>query len=148
MKKRRITTITKSLRWGAFVLILLILVIQVMPRAFGQRGQRVISKSTSSVKAPSHPNGGSWAVTDSLSTARYLHTATLLPNGMALVAGGLDSNFNASASAELYDPASGSWTVTGSLNNARPIHTATRLPKGMELVAGGLVDISRSRSER
>src|SRR5207302_1930455 len=137
MKKRRITTITKSLRWGAFVFILLFLVIQVMPRAWGQRGQRVISKSTSSVKAPSHPNGGSWAVTDSLSTARYLHTATLLPNGMALVAGGLDSNFNASASAELYDPASGTWTATGSLNCARTNHTATLMSNGTVRIAGG-----------
>src|SRR5205814_1476081 len=130
------TTIT-NLRWGAFVFILLILVIQVMPRVFGQRGQRVISKSTSSVKAPSHPNGGSWAVTDSLSTARYLHTATLLPNGMALVAGGLDSNFNASASAELYDPVSGSWTFTGNLNTARTVKNATLLTNGMVLVAAG-----------
>src|SRR5439155_191026 len=113
------------------------LVIQVMPRAWGQRGQRVISKSTSSVKAPSHPNGGSWAVTDSLSTARYLHTATLLPNGMALVAGGLDSNFNASASAELYDPVSGSWTFTGNLNTARTVKNATLLTNGMVLVAAG-----------
>ena len=33
----------------------------------------------------------------------YDHTATLLPNGMVLVAGGYDSGA-ASASAELYDP--------------------------------------------
>src|SRR5438477_258135 len=137
MKARRSQTTISNLRWGAFVFILLILVIQVMPRAFGQRGQRVISKSTSSVKAPSHPNGGSWAVTDSLSTARYLHTATLLPNGMALVAGGLDSNFNASASAELYDPVSGSWTFTGNLNTARTVKNATLLTNGMVLVAAG-----------
>src|SRR5438094_570707 len=146
MKTRRSQTTITNLRWGAFVFILLILVIQVMPRAFGQRGQRVISKSTSSVKAPSHPNGGSWAVTDSLSTARYLHTATLLPNGMALVAGGLDSNFNASASAELYDPASGTWTATGSLNSARTNHTATQLPNG-RVIAGGLSNGALPSSE-
>ena len=52
-------------------------------------------------------------------TARYAHTATLLPNGKVLVAGGLDSNFNHLASAELYDPASGTWTATGSLDTAR-----------------------------
>ena len=45
------------------------------------------------------------------------HTATLLPNGKVLVAGGFD--VNASRSAELYDPARGRWTVTGSLNIGR-----------------------------
>ncbi len=56
---------------------------------------------------------------------------------MVLVAGGFDSTFNASASAELYDPASGTWTATGNLNTARAFHTATLLPNGMVLVAGG-----------
>src|SRR4030095_16046522 len=32
---------------------------------------------------------GTWKVTGDLVTARYLHTATLLPNGQVLVAGGL-----------------------------------------------------------
>ena len=57
---------------------------------------------------------------------------------MVLVAGGFDTDLNASASAELYDPASGTWTATGSLNTARYYHTATLLPNGMVLVAGGL----------
>ena len=57
--------------------------------------------------------------TGSLNTARYLHTATLLPNGKVLVAGGLMAAASVFASAELYDPASGTWTATGSLNTAR-----------------------------
>jgi hypothetical protein len=80
-------------------------------------------------------------LTGSLNTARGAHTATLLPNGMVLVAGGLDSSSNVSASAELYDPASGTWTATGSLNTGRAQHTATLLPNGMVLVAAGF-DIS------
>ncbi len=56
-----------------------------------------------------------------------IHTATLLPNGMVLVAGGHDGpTFTPSdllSSAELYDPASGSWTVTGSLNTQHAIIT-------------------------
>ena len=63
------------------------------------------------------------------------HTATLLPIGKVLVAGG--SNGSDLSSAELYDPASGTWTATGSLGTARSFHTATLLPNGKVLVAGG-----------
>ena len=80
----------------------------------------------------------SWRVTHSLNTARWLHTATLLQNGMVLVAGGFDrTGITATASAELYDPASRTWTLTGRLNIARVYHTATLLQNGMVLVAGG-----------
>src|SRR5260370_19782560 len=80
------------------------------------------------------PASGTWTATGSLATARYLHTATLLPNGKVLVAGGLDSGFHRSASAEVYDPASGTWTATGSLATARYSHTTTLLPNGKVLV--------------
>ena len=55
------------------------------------------------------------------------HTATLLPNGKVLVAGGMTAA-TFSSSAELYDPASGTWTTTGSLDTARVDHTATCCP--------------------
>ena len=83
------------------------------------------------------PATGSWSSTGSLGTAREFHTATLLPTGKVLVAGGEDSSFTASSSAELYDPAVGSWSSTGSLGTARYLHTATLLPSGKVLVAGG-----------
>src|SRR5437773_2140456 len=75
--------------------------------------------------------------TGSLATARILHTATLLPNGKVLVAGGYNNDNPELASAELYDSASGTWSATGSLNTARYAHTATLLPNGKVLVAGG-----------
>ena len=79
----------------------------------------------------------SWTRTGSMGTARYNHTATLLPSAKVLVAGG--ENFpDFFSSAELYDPASGTWTATGSMNIARYWHTATLLPSGKVLVAGGL----------
>ena len=78
-----------------------------------------------------------WRVTGRLNTARYLHTATLLQNGMVLVAAGNGSNIIPSASAEVYDPASRTWTATGSLNTARTFHTATLLQHDMVLVAAG-----------
>ena len=72
--------------------------------------------------------------TGNLATARWFHTATLLPDGKVLVAGGSGGSFFL-ASAELYDPASGSWSATGNLVTARFGHTATLLPNGKVLVA-------------
>jgi hypothetical protein len=65
--------------------------------------------------------------------ARRGFTATLLPDGRVLVAGG-DPDFR---TAELYDPSSSKWTATGSMADGRFGHTATLLPDGMVLVSGG-----------
>jgi Galactose oxidase, central domain len=79
-----------------------------------------------------------WTATGSMIERRVGHTATLLPDGRVLVAGGSISRSLASAdSAELYDPRSGTWTVTGNMIHARVGHTATLLPDGRVLVAGG-----------
>jgi len=76
-------------------------------------------------------------MTSPMSTARAAHTATLLPNGKVLVAGGDNIPYNYPFSAELYDPVTGTWTTTGSLNTPRDFHTATLLTNGQVLVAGG-----------
>ena len=82
------------------------------------------------------PASGTWTVTGSLSIARRSSTATLLPNGKVLVAGG-DDGTTVLSSAELYDPASGAWTPTGSLITPRSSHSATLLPNGKVLMEGG-----------
>jgi hypothetical protein len=69
--------------------------------------------------------------------AREWHTATLLPNGKVLIAGGVDVNSGALASAELYAPNAGTFTPTDGMNLARQCHTATLLPSGKVLIAGG-----------
>jgi hypothetical protein len=76
--------------------------------------------------------------------ARGNHTATLLPNGQVLVAGGRDGfGFgNVLNTSSLYTPAQGndpdSWTAVANQNmGARSLHTATLLPNGKVLVAGG-----------
>ena len=89
----------------------------------------------------------SWVTTGSLVAGRDFHTATLLPSGKVLVAGGNGSG-GFLTSAELYDPATGSWSSTGSLvGNARQDHTATLLPSGKVLVAGGYDGLSLSSAE-
>ena len=93
------------------------------------------------------PSNGTWAGSQ-LTTARSSHTATLLPNGKVLVAGGLNGTYSSGlASAEIYDPTTGTWTPTGSLTAARSAHSAALLPNGKVLVAGGGNTISLSSAE-
>jgi hypothetical protein len=78
------------------------------------------------------------ASTDSQMNARRgVHTATLLPNGQVLVAGGEGHGSAGLSGAELYNPATGTWTPTGALNRGRCSHTASLLPNGHVLVTGG-----------
>ncbi len=73
--------------------------------------------------------------TSSMSTARRDPTATLLPNGLVMEAGGYSSAYLSSA--ELYDWVTGTWTNTGSMSTALTFAAATLLPDGLVLVAGG-----------
>jgi N-acetylneuraminic acid mutarotase len=79
------------------------------------------------------PQTGQWTVSASMSNARNGFTATLLPDGSVLVAGG-DRGF---AAAELFEPTTGKWAATGSMVEGRFGHTATLLVDGTVLVTGG-----------
>jgi hypothetical protein len=66
------------------------------------------------------------------------HTATLVPNGKVLIAGGAqDYTLLDSDSAEIYDPATGSFLATGFMAERRCSHTATLLPNGTVLLVDG-----------
>ena len=80
---------------------------------------------------------GSFARTGQMTTQRAEHTATVLPNGKVLVAGGSGDGLNGLASAELYDPTTGTWSLTGPLVTPRAGHIGVLLANGKVLVAGG-----------
>ncbi len=90
-----------------------------------------------SLPRPAAAQAGSFGATGSMSNARTVATATPLPNGKVLVAGGFNPPGPTSASAELYDPNTGLFSPTGSMNIVRRAHTATLLPNGKVLIAGG-----------
>ena len=72
-----------------------------------------------------------------LRTARAAHTATVLPTGEVLVAGGMTDGGGSLASAELYDPLRNTVESLPAMGERRIDHTATLLRDGRVLVAGG-----------
>jgi hypothetical protein len=118
-----------------FALYAASLILTFIPMSSAAAGDNVAAELGQSAPAQAP---GRWRATGDLVTARYFHTATLLPNGLVLVAGGYnDLGGGFLASVELYDPATGMWTATGRMTTARSIYTATLLPNGLVLVAGG-----------
>ena len=88
------------------------------------------------------PGSGTWTATGTMADAREGFTATLLPDGMVLVSGGVrlvsgSISDVALASAELYDPVTGTWSVAATMAVPRADHAATLLLDGKVLVAGG-----------
>ena len=74
---------------------------------------------------------------ENMITARSGHTATLLPDGGVLIAGGMSGNGSYFDAAEIYSPTTNTFRPARSMTARRVGHTATVLPDGKVLIAGG-----------
>jgi hypothetical protein len=85
-----------------------------------------------------NPTNGQFSATGRMAAGRIYHTATLLENGVVLIAGGYGGNTGDGLySAEIYNPTSGAFTPVGNLAHNRYSHTATLLYDGTVLIDGG-----------
>jgi hypothetical protein len=81
---------------------------------------------------------GEIAPTGGMAAGRSGHTATLLPNGKVLIAGGMERDGSIFGTAELYDPTTARFRPTaGSMTTPRVGHSAALLRDGRVLLAGG-----------
>ena len=121
--------------------------ILVVGGASGKLGTSTLSSVDSAKEyvGSSENSQWSWHIMPSMTYDRSHHTATLLPNGQVLVAGGF-SGVDQRASAELYDTVANKWVTTDYMKYARERHTTALLQDGRVLVAGGKAGTASSRA--
>ena len=92
------------------------------------------------------PSSGTFSTVGSMTSDRAQHTATLLANGLVLIAGGWNGHRADAADdppwdplfAELYDPASRSFSAADSMSTTRIGHSAIALADGKVIILGGI----------
>ena len=93
------------------------------------------------------PATGKFTPIAKMTTRRGRPSATLLPDGDVLIAGGEERDNESLMHAELFHVKSLSFQPTGSMHHARISHTATLLNDGRVLIVGGYADSISARAE-
>ena len=70
-----------------------------------------------------NPSEDAWSSVKAMSVPRWNHSATVLPDGTVLVAGGLNEDGLINSS-EAYDPTTDEWVQKGEMEHARTGHVA------------------------
>ncbi len=84
------------------------------------------------------PQSNTWKLGPAMLAPRFAHSATLLPNGKVLIAGGISGITNSYLnSAEIYDPSLNLFKAAAPMAQAKASHAALLLPDGKVLVTGG-----------
>ncbi|HOV19054.1 MAG TPA: IPTL-CTERM sorting domain-containing protein [Ottowia sp.] len=105
--------------------------------AWAATAQRFLHAAALCLGLASTAHAANWQSAGFISGGRSQHSATQLPDGRVLVAGGFDGT-NALATTRFFDPVAQTWTDGPSLpTTARRGHTATLLRNGELLIAGG-----------
>ena len=89
-----------------------------------------------------NPATGTFSATGSMNATRFdFQTATLLPNGQVLIAGGYSTDYAVPLpNAELYDPATGPSPPPAQWSTCDINTRAILLPNGQVLIVGGCLD--------
>jgi hypothetical protein len=90
------------------------------------------------------PASGTFSAVAATSTPRHVAATEPLPDGGAIIAGGVDGapNYNILASTLKFTPSTGQWNTTGALNVARAYPAHAALSDGRILVVGGMVELN------
>jgi hypothetical protein len=86
------------------------------------------------------PVSDTWTATGAMAAGRASGSMVALPDGRALIVGGVDATYRVMDTAEIWDGASGHWQPTGPLPAAVMDPALAVLDDGRAVVAGGALD--------